>query len=164
VTSKRPTIAKLDPDLLAAVLVSLIAAGVTVAPLVLHTGVASQEKHEPPQPEEFAVPAATARLVNSTRSAGRRVVAVGTTVVRALESAAFNGHVVPSAGWTSLVLGPARPATVVSGLLTGLHEPEASHLDLLRAVAGPALVERGYADLTPDYLWHEFGDAMLLLP
>ena len=86
------------------------------------------------------------------------------TAVRALESAAFNGHVVPSAGWTSLVLGPARPATVVDGLLTGLHEPEASHLDLLRAVADPALVARGYADLTPDYLWHEFGDTMLLLP
>ncbi|GAA1146562.1 S-adenosylmethionine:tRNA ribosyltransferase-isomerase [Nocardioides aquiterrae] len=150
--------------LTAAVLVSLIAVGVTVAPLVLHTGVASQEKHEPPQPEEFAVPAATARLVDSTRRAGRRVVAVGTTVVRALESAAFDGRVVPSAGWTSLVLGPSRPATVVSGLLTGLHEPEASHLDLLRAVAGPDLVSRGYADLTPDYLWHEFGDAMLLLP
>lgn len=150
--------------LTAAVLVSLIAAGVTVAPLVLHTGVASQEKHEPPQPEEYVVPAATARLVNAAHRSGRRVVAVGTTVVRALESAAFNGHVVPSAGWTSLVLGPSRPATVVDGLLTGLHEPEASHLDLLRAVAGPALVARGYADLTPDYLWHEFGDVMLLLP
>jgi S-adenosylmethionine:tRNA ribosyltransferase-isomerase len=150
--------------LTAGVLVDLVAAGVTIAPLVLHTGVASQEKHEPPQPEEYVVPAATARLVNSARRAGRRVVAVGTTVVRALESTAFNGHVVPSAGWTSLVLGPSRPATVVSGLLTGLHEPEASHLDLLRAVAGPALVERGYADLTPDYLWHEFGDSMLLLP
>lgn len=150
--------------LTAAVLVQLIAAGVTIAPLVLHTGVASQEKHEPPQPEQYAVPAATARLVNSARAAGRRVVAVGTTVVRALESSAFSDRVVPSAGWTSLVLGPSRPATVVDGLLTGLHEPEASHLDLLRAVAGPALVARGYADLTPDYLWHEFGDAMLLLP
>jgi S-adenosylmethionine:tRNA ribosyltransferase-isomerase len=145
-------------------LVDLLAHGVTIAPLVLHTGVASQEKHEPPQPEEYAVPAATARLVNSARSSGRRVVAVGTTVVRALESAAFNGRVVPSAGWTSLVLSAARPATVVSGLLTGLHEPEASHLDLLRSVAGPALVERAYADLTPGYLWHEFGDSMLLLP
>ncbi|MGY2703828.1 MULTISPECIES: S-adenosylmethionine:tRNA ribosyltransferase-isomerase [unclassified Nocardioides] len=150
--------------LTAAVLVRLLANGVTIAPLVLHTGVASQEKHEPPQTEEYAVPAATARLVNSARRTGRRVVAVGTTVVRALESAAFNGRVVPSAGWTSLVLGPSRPATVVDGLLTGLHEPEASHLDLLRAVAGGSLVTRGYADLTPDYLWHEFGDSMLLLP
>ena len=150
------------------VLVRLMAQGVAVAPLVLHTGVASQEKHEPPQPEEYAVPAATARLVNATHDAGRRVVAVGTTVVRALESAAARGRVVPTAGWTSLVLGPDRPATVVDGLLTGLHEPEASHRHLLEAVAGRALVDRAYGDLTapdaPEYLWHEFGDAMLLLP
>lgn len=150
-------------------LVALMAAGVVVAPLVLHTGVASQEKHEPPQPEEYAVPAATARLVASTRAAGRRVVAVGTTVVRALESAATpDGRVVPTAGWTSLVLDPSRPARVVDGLLTGLHEPEASHRHLLEAVAGPALVTRAYADLAapgaPAYLWHEFGDSMLLLP
>lgn len=154
--------------LTADLLVRLMARGVVVAPLVLHTGVASQEKHEPPQPEEYSVPAATARLVNSTRAAARRVVAVGTTVVRALESASFGGRVVASAGWTSLVLGPDRPATVVDGLLTGLHEPEASHLDLLRAVAGPGLVARAYADLeapgAPSYRWHEFGDSMLLLP
>lgn len=150
------------------VLVRLMARGVTVAPIVLHTGVSSQEGHEPPQPEQFVVPAATARLVNSTLDAGRRVVAVGTTVVRALESAAARGRAVPTAGWTSLVLGPQRPATVVRGLLTGLHEPEASHLDLLEAVAGRALVDRAYADVTapraPAYLWHEFGDTMLLLP
>jgi S-adenosylmethionine:tRNA ribosyltransferase-isomerase len=149
-------------------LVSLMASGVVVAPLVLHTGVASQEKHEPPQPEEYVVPAATARLVNSTRAAGRRVVAVGTTVARALESATAGDRVVPSAGWTSLVLDPSRPARVVDGLLTGLHEPEASHLHLLAAVAGRPLVDRAYADLAapdaPAYLWHEFGDSMLLLP
>jgi len=149
-------------------LVSLMASGVVVAPVVLHTGVASQEKHEPPQPEEYAVPAATARLVGSTRAAGRRVVAVGTTVVRALESAAAGGRVVPTAGWTSLVLDPSRPARVVDGLLTGLHEPEASHLHLLAAVAGRSLVDRAYVDIgapgAPAYLWHEFGDSMLLLP
>ena len=149
-------------------LVSLMAGGVVVAPVVLHTGVASQEKHEPPQPEEYAVPAATARLVDSTRAAGRRVVAVGTTVVRALESAVAGGRVVPTVGWTSRVLDPSRPARVVDGLLTGLHEAEASHLHLLAAVAGSALVDRAYADITaptaPPYLWHEFGDSMLLLP
>jgi S-adenosylmethionine:tRNA ribosyltransferase-isomerase len=149
-------------------LVRLMARGVPVAPTVLHTGVSSQEGREPPQPEWFAVPEVTARLVNGTLAAGRRVVAVGTTVVRALESAAPAGRVVPTDGWTSLVLGPDRPARVVGGLLTGLHEPEASHLDLLRAVAGAPLVARGYADVTgpdaPAYLWHEFGDAMLLLP
>ena len=149
-------------------LVSLMAYGVVVAPIVLHTGVASQEKHEPPQPEEYAVPAATARLVDSSRAAGRRVVAVGTTVVRALESAVAGGRVVPTAGWTSLVLDPSRPARVVDGLLTGLHEAEASHLHLLAAVAGRPLVDRAYADIAapdaPPYLWHEFGDSMLLLP
>lgn len=150
-------------------LVRLMAAGVVIAPVVLHTGVASQEKHEPPQPEKYAVPPATARLVGSTRAAGRRVVAVGTTVVRALESAAtVDARVIPTAGWTSLVLDESRPARVVDGLLTGLHEAEASHLQLLAAVAGRRLVDRGYADLaTPDapaYLWHEFGDTMLLLP
>ena len=66
------------------------------------------------------------------------------------------------------MLGPARPATVVAGLMTGLHEPEASHLDLLEAVAGRELVGRAYDDITasaaPRYLWHEFGDSMLLLP
>ena len=146
------------------VLVELMAAGVVVAPLVLHTGVASQESHEPPQPEWLEVPETTARLVDLTREHGGRVVAVGTTVVRALETSGGAAY----AGWTDLVLGPDHPARVVDGLLTGLHEPEASHLDLLEAVAGRALVDRAYADITaagaPHYLWHEFGDAMLLIP
>ena len=127
------------------VLVDLMAAGVVVAPLVLHTGVASQESHEPPQPEWFSVPDHTARLVKLTKQSGGRVVAVGTTVVRALESAAIG---TPTEGWTDLVLGPERPARVVDGLLTGLHEPEASHLRLLEAVAGAELVDRAYADVS----------------
>jgi S-adenosylmethionine:tRNA ribosyltransferase-isomerase len=150
------------------VLVRLIARGVVVAPVVLHTGVSSQETHEPPQPEQLVVPDATARLVNATREAGRRVVGVGTTAVRALESAAdARGRVHATAGWTSLVLGPRRPARVVDGLLTGLHEAEASHIDLLRAVAGDRLVDRAYDAVThrsQRYLWHEFGDTMLFLP
>jgi S-adenosylmethionine:tRNA ribosyltransferase-isomerase len=150
------------------VLVRLMARGVVVAPVVLHTGVSSQETHEPPQPEQYVVPEATARLVASTRAAGRRVVGVGTTVVRALETVADRrGRVHAAAGWTSLVLGPDRPARVVDGLLTGLHEAEASHLDLLRAVAGDALVEQAYRAVTHGpraYLWHEFGDTMLFLP
>jgi S-adenosylmethionine:tRNA ribosyltransferase-isomerase len=149
-------------------LVRLMARGVVVAPLVLHTGVSSAEDHEPPQPEEYTVPEATARLVASTRAAGRRVVAVGTTVVRALESVADRrGRVHPATGWTSLVLGPDRPARVVDGLLTGLHEAGASHIDLLRAVAGDRLVHRAYDEVTSGphrYLWHEFGDTMLFLP
>ena len=131
------------------VLVDLMSAGVVVAPLVLHTGVASQESHEPPQPEWLSVPASTARLVELTRAPGGRVVAVGTTVVRALETQRppTDASRRTTAG-PSLVLGPDHPARVVTGLLTGLHEPEASHLDLLEAVAGRALVDRAYADVT----------------
>jgi S-adenosylmethionine:tRNA ribosyltransferase-isomerase len=148
------------------VIVSLVARGIPVVPVVLHTGVSSPELHEPPYPERFAVPQVTARLVTSTREAGRRVVAVGTTVTRALETATDDDGVVrPSSGWTDLVLGPGRPARTVTGLLTGLHAPEASHLQLLEAVTGPALVGAAYrAAVAEHYLWHEFGDAMLFLP
>lgn len=146
-------------------LVRLIARGVSVAPVVLHAGVSSPELHEPPTPERFAVPEATARQVNAVLAAGRRVVAVGTTVVRALESATTDTGVRAAAGWTDLVLGPDRPARVVNGLITGLHDPEASHLQLLEAVAGRALVDDAYAAAVDEkYLWHEFGDSMLLLP
>jgi S-adenosylmethionine:tRNA ribosyltransferase-isomerase len=150
------------------VLVRLMATGVVVVPLVLHTGVSSQEGREPPQPEKYVVPETTARLVNQARAAGARVVAVGTTVVRALETVAGrNGAVRAGSGWTSLVLGPNHPTRVIDGLLTGLHEPEASHLDLLRAVAGDRLVDRAYREVEQPgrtYLWHEFGDTMLFLP
>jgi len=148
------------------IVTDLVTRGVTLAPIVLHTGVSSQELGEPPQPERFRVPEATARLVNSTRQAGGRVIAVGTTVTRALESAADpDGSVRARHGWTDLVLGPARPAQVVTGLVTGWHAPGASHLDLLTAVAGGALVERAYAEaLRLEYRWHEFGDSCLLLP
>jgi S-adenosylmethionine:tRNA ribosyltransferase-isomerase len=148
------------------VVVRLVAAGVAVAPVTLHCGVSSPEAHEPPTPERFGVPDATARLVNVVRAAGGRIVAIGTTVVRALESVAdASGVVRPGAGWTDLVLGPDRPARVVSGLLTGMHEPGASHLDLLEAVAGAEAVGAAYAAaLDRGYLWHEFGDTTLFLP
>ena len=151
--------------LTAEVLVRLVAGGVAVAPVLLHAGVSSPEAHEPPLPERFAVPAATARLVEHTRRSGGRVVAVGTTVVRALESAISDGQVGEAQGWTDLVLGPERPATVVTGLISGLHTPEASHLLLLEAVAGPRLVAAAYeAAVAGGYLWHEFGDSSLFLP
>jgi S-adenosylmethionine:tRNA ribosyltransferase-isomerase len=141
----------------------LAAAGVGFAPVTLHTGVSSQEAGEPPLPERFRVPAATARLVNWTRAQGRRVVAVGTTVVRALESAADGDTVRPAHGWTELVIGPDRPTRVVDSLVTGLHAPEASHLLMLEAIAGPETVQRAYdAALERRYLWHEFGDVSLL--
>ncbi len=150
----------------ARLLVRLMARGVTVAPVVLHAGVSSPERSEHPPPERFEVPADTARLVRSAASAGRRVVAVGTTVTRALESAAGpDGSVRAAGGWTDLLLGPDRPARVVTGLVTGLHEPEASHLLLLEAVAGRRLVRDAYEEAVREgYLWHEFGDSMLFLP
>jgi S-adenosylmethionine:tRNA ribosyltransferase-isomerase len=147
-------------------LVRLMAQGIPVVPVVLHAGLSSPELHEPPTPERFEVPAVTARLVNSTREAGGRVVAVGTTVVRALESATdAAGTTHRTRGWTDLVLGPDRAARVVTGLISGLHDPQASHLLLLDAVAGAQLVDTAYrAAVAERYLWHEFGDSTLLLP
>ncbi len=144
----------------------LVAGGVAVAPITLHTGVSSQEAGEAPQAERFEVPAATARLVEATRAGGGRVVAVGTTVTRALESAvAPDGSVVTSRGWTERVVTPADPPRVVDGLVTGWHDPQASHLLLVEAVAGAALTQAAYdAAVAAHYRWHEFGDSALLLP
>ncbi|MGH8823396.1 MAG: S-adenosylmethionine:tRNA ribosyltransferase-isomerase [Jiangellaceae bacterium] len=146
--------------------VRLVARGVAIAPIVLHAGVSSPELHEPPTPERFEVPSTTARQVTHARGGGGRVVAVGTTVVRALESAAApDGTVHAASGWTDLVLGPDRPGRAVTGLVTGLHAPQASHLLLLEAVAGPGLVAAAYdAAVEHRYLWHEFGDSTLFLP
>jgi hypothetical protein len=126
----------------------------------------SQEAGEAPYAEGYQVPVATAALVNAARHANRRVLAVGTTVTRALESAAGpDGSVRPAQGWTELVISPDRGVRVVDALLTGWHEPRASHLALLEAVAGRALLERSYAAaLAGVYRWHEFGDLHLVLP
>ncbi|MGW6197626.1 S-adenosylmethionine:tRNA ribosyltransferase-isomerase [Kribbella sp. NPDC055110] len=147
-------------------LVSYLASqGVLIAPILLHCGVSSLESHEPPQPERYDVPAHTARLVNWVKANGGRVIAVGTTAVRAIESATTpDGTVTPSHGWTDLILGPDRPPYVVDGLITGWHAPEASHLLLLESVATPDQVQRAYdAAIQEHYLWHEFGDSCLLL-
>jgi S-adenosylmethionine:tRNA ribosyltransferase-isomerase len=148
------------------IITRLVAKGVGVTPLVLHTGVASLESEETPYPERLVVPAATAARVNAAHQAGGRVVAVGTTVVRALESAAGDdGAVRPLDGWTDLVVTPEGGVRAVDGLLTGWHEPEASHLLMLEAVAGRALLEASYEEsLAERYLWHEFGDVHLILP
>ncbi|MER6954689.1 S-adenosylmethionine:tRNA ribosyltransferase-isomerase [Streptomyces sp. NPDC000618] len=150
----------------AGLVAELVSRGVQFAPITLHTGVASAEAHEPPYPERFAVPEASARLINAVRAGDGRVVAVGTTAVRAVESAAgADGVVRARAGWTDLVVTPARGVRAVDGLLTGLHEPEASHLLMLEAVAGRAAIDRGYDEaLRGRYLWHEFGDVHLILP
>jgi len=144
----------------------LVSHGILVAPITLHTGVASPEAHEPPYAERFEVTAATADLVNHVRARGDRVVAVGTTAVRALESSVGpEGHVQASNGWTEHVVTPEAGVRTVDGLLTGLHEPRSSHLMMLTAIAGPDLLRSTYeAALAESYLWHEFGDLNLLLP
>ncbi len=161
----------------------LVSRGVQVAPLLLHTGVASLEFHEPPYEEFYRVPVDTAERVNAARRGGHRVVAVGTTVVRALETVTDErGTTVPGEGWTNLVITPERPLRSVSALITGLHEPRATHVSLLEGIAntaprccqrnaqisgsvcGPGHLERAYAEARQaGYLWHEFGDSHLIL-
>jgi S-adenosylmethionine:tRNA ribosyltransferase-isomerase len=144
----------------------LVATGIGVATVTLHTGVSSQEAGEAPQAEWFEVSATVARLVSATRGEGGRVVAVGTTVTRALESAVGeDGQVTAGSGWTTRVVSRDDPPRVVNGLVTGWHDPEASHLLLVEAVAGLGLTQRAYDEAARGgYLWHEFGDSALLLP
>ncbi len=149
-----------------ALVTALVARGIAVVPLCLHAGVSSLEAGEAPYPERYDVPAATARLVNAARAGGGRVVAVGTTVVRALETVARpDGVVEPGAGWTHHVVTPEHGVRAVDGLLTGWHEPDASHLLMLEAVGGRELVAASYdAAARGGYRWHEFGDVHLVLP
>ena len=145
--------------------------GIGVQRITLHTGVSSQERGERPDPERFAVSRHTAERVN----AAQRVIAVGTTVVRALETVADNersgreasgrdrGVVHPGEGWTNLVITPERGIRAVDALLTGWHEPDASHLLMLEAFAGRDVLEHSYAEaVASGYRWHEFGDLHLL--
>jgi len=144
----------------------LVARGVTFAPFVLHAGVSSPEAHEPPMAEWYRVPPESAASVNAARRAGHRVIAVGTTAVRALETVVDDrGRVHGGEGWTEVVVTPERGVTAVDGIVTGWHEPEASHLDMLEAIAGRDLLDSSYrAALEEGYLWHEFGDSHLILP
>ena len=160
----------------------LVARGIQFAPLILHTGVASLEDNEPPYEEFYRVPPETARLVNAARASDRRVIAVGTTVVRALETVTdSDGTTHPGEGWTNLVVTPERGIRSVDAMLTGLHEPRSTHLAMLETLAkhepsvsvskrslttaGREYLEIAYAEaLREGYLWHEFGDLHLILP
>jgi S-adenosylmethionine:tRNA ribosyltransferase-isomerase len=144
----------------------LVARGIWIAPLLLHTGVASLEEHEPPYEEYYRVPEESVRLVNTAHHDGGRVVAVGTTSVRALETVSdIRGEVHAGEGWTDLVITPQRGLHVVDGLLTGFHEPQSTHLSMLAALAGFAHLRKAYTEaLSQKYLWHEFGDLHLILP
>jgi S-adenosylmethionine:tRNA ribosyltransferase-isomerase len=142
----------------ARVLRNLRRRGVEVATVVLHCGLSSPERDEPPYAEWFSVPPSTLDAVGRAD----RVVAIGTTVVRALESAVRTGR---TEGWTDLVIGPADTLSTVDGLLTGWHPPEASHLQMLAAVADEDLLRESYAAAAElGYRWHEFGDVHLILP
>jgi S-adenosylmethionine:tRNA ribosyltransferase-isomerase len=148
-----------------AVVTDLVTRGVLMTPLVLHTGVSSLEGNERPYPERYRVPGASAAAVNALRTRGGRVVAVGTTVVRALATVTDERGVVhPGDGWTEVVVTPDTPLRSVDGLVTGWHEPESSHLMMLEAFAAADTLRRAYdAALASGYLWHEFGDSHLIL-
>ena len=148
----------------------LVSSGIQIAPLLLHTGVASLEDHEPPYEEYYRVPSETAERVNAARRAGHRVVAVGTTVVRALETVTdSNGTTFPGEGWTNLVITPERPLRTINSLITGFHEPHATHLAIVEqaiAAAGgtTSQLHRAYGEARQcGYLWHEFGDSHLIV-
>ena len=166
-----------------ALVTRLVSHGVQIAPMLLHTGVASLEDHEPPYEEYYRVPRETAERVNATRAAGHRVIAVGTTVVRALETVTDDsGRTSPGSGWTNLVITANSPLRSVTGLITGLHEPRATHLAMLERVVDAATrtagspragadafcaachLERAYVEArAAGYLWHEFGDSHLII-
>ena len=143
----------------------LVSRGVGIVPLLLHTGVASLESHEPPYEEYFRVPPQTADRVNAAKRSGHRVIAVGTTVVRALETVtAADGTTSPGEGWTNLVVAGDRPLRSVQGLVSGFHEPRATHLSMLAALCGRAQLDRAYGEARRlGYLWHEFGDSHLIV-
>lgn len=144
----------------------LASKGIKIAPLILHTGVSNIETHEPPYKEFYRVTEETARMVNEAHLSGHRVVAVGTTAIRALESVTNgDGTTHAGEGWTCLVVTPQRGLRAVDALITGMHEPKASHLAILEALAGRDHIQLAYAEaLRKGYLWHEFGDLHLILP
>ncbi|MEM7115121.1 MAG: S-adenosylmethionine:tRNA ribosyltransferase-isomerase [Chloroflexota bacterium] len=150
----------------AELITKLVAKGIQIAPLILHTGVASLEDHEPPYEEYYRIPAATADIVNAARSQDKRIVAVGTTAIRALETAVDErGTLHPGEGWTSLIITPKTELQIVDGMLTGMHEPRATHLAMLEALANLNHLCLTYTQaLEKGYLWHEFGDLHLILP
>lgn len=145
-------------------------AGIRFAGIVLHSGVSSLEieadtvERQAVYPEPFEVAEATARLVNRTRARGHRVLAVGTTVVRALESAWTPEGLRARQGFTRLFVHPGTSVRAVDGLLTGFHDPVTSHLAMLASLLGLPRVMEAYREAVANgYRWHEFGDSHLIL-
>lgn len=145
---------------------ALISRGVVVVPVTLHAGVSSYEDDEWPADERYHVSEHAAAVVNAIRGSGGRVIATGTTVVRALETVADSSGVVhPGRGITDTVVTPLTGLRAVDGMLTGWHEPRSSHLTMMEAFLDRDALDRVYREaLETGYLWHEFGDLLLILP
>lgn len=143
--------------------------GIETTNIVLHTGLSSYMDDEldarhPASQEEYFISDEAAEKINRAKSKRRRVIAVGTTVVRALESAAQQGKITPQHNYTRLHINANHQLKAVDGLLTGMHEPEASHLDLLTAFLAAEQIKDAYTEaVTRQYLWHEFGDLNLII-
>ena len=144
----------------------LLEKGVIFAPILLHTGVSSLEENESPYAEYMEIDQASATKINNAKKHGRKIIAVGTTAVRVVESAVNQrGEVVPYTGNTDLFIDNGYRMKVINGLLTGFHEPRASHLKMLQSIAGFDHIERAYdSALENNYFWHQFGDLHLILP
>ena len=145
---------------------NLFQKGVTIAPIVLHTGVSSLEDGETPYPEHMEIDPVTAAIINAAKSKGRRIIAVGTTAVRAIETVANEeGRVKPYRGDTELFIEESYRMRIVDGLLTGFHEPKASHLNMLQSIGGFNHIDHAYQEaIRAGYYWHQFGDLHLILP
>ncbi len=143
---------------------SLCRRGVEIAKVTLHCGVASFEAPERPSIERFFVSNEAAQAVNAARRQGRRVIAIGTTALRALESASCDGEVLPASGWTDLIIDENHRVRSVDGLLTGFHDSAATHQWILQAFLDPNMLEDAYAEASKaEYFQHEFGDVHLIL-
>lgn len=144
----------------------LLKNGVIIAPVLLHTGVSSLEENEAPYPEYMEIDPVTVSLVNRAKTHGKRIIAVGTTVIRALESAADNtGRIRTFRGYTDLYINGGYRSKIADGLITGFHEPHASHLHIVRSVAANKHIEAVYkVAIAENYFWHQFGDLHLILP
>ena len=145
---------------------NLLAKGIVFAPILLHTGISSLEEHESPYPEYFEIDAVSASALNYAKGKGHRIIAVGTTSVRAVESATNRrGVVVPFRGHTNMYIKSNDPMKTINGLVTGFHEPRASHLHMLQSLAGREHIQRAYQyAIKEEYYWHQFGDLHLILP
>ncbi|MEP7253164.1 MAG: S-adenosylmethionine:tRNA ribosyltransferase-isomerase [Ginsengibacter sp.] len=144
----------------------LLKKGISIVPVLLHTGVSSVEEHETPYPEYMEIDPVAAATINHAKQHGRRIIAVGTTAIRAIETAADeHGNVMSYRGNTDLFIEDGYTMKVTDGLLTGFHEPNASHLNILQTVAGFDHINNAYKEaIKREYYWHQFGDLHLILP